>query len=350
MNGRELLSSGVGDSADCRRISSNRYSSHWTRVNRPNTSSRMQNSCVVPTVELFAAMFISTVIKRRPKLRRLMIFVNNEDNGLRDNRIQSTCSRQNRTQDGHFIGHKPLLPWRLIMNNPILSRRQRIDQSDYIGVKQLPAVQHLRLSKCLQQLYPLQLRVLVKISSHLYPNRCQSPCSPSPVQFQLRRVMFHRRLRGGRLTSRHRADIIVDVLNAQSVSNKSAAINATILDRQLDVFAVVETWHDAANSPCLIACTPPNYKFIECAQSRTGTASDNVHTNHGGICVFFHSKFRANVISLPQFKSMEVLALFIRSSSLSTALIAVYRPGSATVTSLFFIEFADLFGMLFGVQ
>jgi hypothetical protein len=113
------------------------------------------------------------------------------------------------------------------------------------------------------------------------------------------------------------------------------------LDNNLDLFAVVETWHDGADSPCLVACTPPNYKYLERARPRTDSASVSINCNHGGICVFFRINYRIKIIALPDYKSFEVLALYIRNGTLSTAILTVYRPGSAPVTNLFFDEFAD---------
>jgi len=136
--------------------------------------------------------------------------------------------------------------------------------------------------------------------------------------------------------------IVVGVLNAQSVGNKSAAINICILEHHMDIFAVVETWHDGADSPCLIACTPPDYKYIEKARTRSDTASTNMASNHGGICVFFKTKYSLKPVSLPVYNSMEVLALSIRSSAFKTTLLAVYRRGSDAVTNMFFEDFADL--------
>jgi len=137
------------------------------------------------------------------------------------------------------------------------------------------------------------------------------------------------------------SSVTLGVLNAQSVRNKSASINSCILDKNLDLFAVVETWHDGADSPCLVACTPPNYKYMERARPRTGSASVTMNCNHGGICVFFRAKYRVKIITLPDYKSFEVLALYIHNGTLPTAILTVYRPGSAPVTNLFFDEFAD---------
>jgi len=55
----------------------------------------------------------------------------------------------------------------------------------------------------------------------------------------------------------------IGVLNVQSLGNKPASINGCIVDNQLDVFAVVESWHDSFETPSVIAATPPYYRVIE---------------------------------------------------------------------------------------
>ena len=60
-------------------------------------------------------------------------------------------------------------------------------------------------------------------------------------------------------------------LNAQSVGNKFAAICDRIATEKLHLCAIVETWHDSANSPQLIACAPPRYNFVEKARPRDGS-------------------------------------------------------------------------------
>jgi exonuclease III len=136
--------------------------------------------------------------------------------------------------------------------------------------------------------------------------------------------------------------ISIGVLNVQSLSNKTAIIVNTITGRHLDIFCAIETWHDGSDSPSIIASTPPDYKFVEKARYRDNKSSTKLTTNHGGICVFCRSLFRVRTIALPPYNTMEALALTINSSVLSTALIAVYRPGSQHVTSAFFDELSDL--------
>ncbi len=70
---------------------------------------------------------------------------------------------------------------------------------------------------------------------------------------------------------------------------------------RLDLCAVVETWHDSADSTQLIACAPPGYRFIEQARPTTASALHKTRrTNHGGICLFYNSTISAREVPLPE--------------------------------------------------
>ena len=79
--------------------------------------------------------------------------------------------------------------------------------------------------------------------------------------------------------------IRVGLLNARSVSNKCANIQHWISDRKLNVAALVETWHDDASSPDLIACAPSGFQIVEKARVRRNELSTS--TNHGGVCLLY---------------------------------------------------------------
>jgi len=115
------------------------------------------------------------------------------------------------------------------------------------------------------------------------------------------------------------------------VGSKSALINNLILSHHLDIFALVETWHDGVD-----------YKYVEKARSRQGNTSISMKRNHGGICVFMRNAFRVKTITLPDYQSVEILALSLQNTAFSTAIVTVYRPGSVAVTQSFFVEFADV--------
>jgi len=137
--------------------------------------------------------------------------------------------------------------------------------------------------------------------------------------------------------------IIVGSLNAQSLGNKSAAISQTIVDNNFDLFAVVEPWHDSADSPSVVASTPPGYRVLERARPRTGKAATSLKTNHGGICVFIKSDLQVKLIDFPAYKSFELLTMFVRIDTMSFVFVVVYRPDPASaVTDSFFVDWADI--------
>jgi len=57
-----------------------------------------------------------------------------------------------------------------------------------------------------------------------------------------------------------RSVVRLGLFNARSVGEKSAAVQQWITDMKLSLAALVETWHDDASSPQLIACAPPGFK------------------------------------------------------------------------------------------
>ena len=84
------------------------------------------------------------------------------------------------------------------------------------------------------------------------------------------------------LTTRPPSTFNIGQLNARSLGNKAAAVCDCIIEHRLDVLCVVESWHNATDSPSLIAATPPGYCYVE--KARPGRARKTLNRNHGGIC------------------------------------------------------------------
>jgi hypothetical protein len=101
---------------------------------------------------------------------------------------------------------------------------------------------------------------------------------------------------------------------------------------------LVETWHDDAHSPDLIACVPPGFTLIERARPRNDDLS--LLTNHGGVCLLCDASLHAREIPLPVFSSFEVVGAYIHRSGLSAVLVVVYRTGN--VTQAFYDQVSDL--------
>ena len=109
-----------------------------------------------------------------------------------------------------------------------------------------------------------------------------------------------------------------------------AVVLDTIVDNSLDFFAVVETWHDTAESTNVIAATPPGCRVFERARPMSAAKAASFATNHGGICVFARSSVQVSVLDLPTYKSFELLPLNVRHGTLSFALVVIYRWQSYT--------------------
>ena len=94
---------------------------------------------------------------------------------------------------------------------------------------------------------------------------CSTPQSLADVHYIGQ--LFHGH-RDARLTTantvprriRHN-DTRLGLFNARSVADKSTAVQQWISEMKLDLAALVETWHDDATSPQLLACAPPGYKL-----------------------------------------------------------------------------------------
>jgi len=101
--------------------------------------------------------------------------------------------------------------------------------------------------------------------------------------------------------------------------------------------------HDSAESPSVVATTPPAYYVIERARPRTAAAS--LAVNHGGLCLFVRRGVHASIVNLPTYKSFESLALTVRHGALSFVFVVIYRPDPAsalTVNDEFYADFADV--------
>ena len=132
----------------------------------------------------------------------------------------------------------------------------------------------------------------------------------------------------------------VGVFNARSVGNKSASVCDWIANNSFHLAAIVETWHDGNDSPSLVACTPPGYRYVERARPRS---DENVlGTNHGGVCLFHTDNLHVRPVPLPVYDSFEHLCVYVQGSGTNTLVIVVYRPGGAAINKDFFESFVDL--------
>ena len=177
-----------------------------------------------------------------------------------------------------------------------------------------------------------------------------SRCSLSPTQtVSCIQTIIGNRLKCPRHLNEYRASCLqsvrrtaltppvnVGVLIARSVHANLASICDWISSSNLRLAAVVETWHNSRDCPDLIACTPPVYNYIECALPREDVNDTSLFTNHGGVCLFYHSSLQAKRIIFADYLTFEYVAVYLTGSTLTLLFIVLYRPGSVTASVQFF--------------
>lgn len=110
------------------------------------------------------------------------------------------------------------------------------------------------------------------------------------------------------------------LLNPRSVRNKTLSLRDVTVDRNIDVFAVTETWLAKKTDEFIIRdLCPTGYEFYNVPRvSRVG----------GGIGVMYKTVVRLEKHSgiVTNFKSFEVTDVLLKHSSSCLRLIIVYRP------------------------
>ena len=112
-----------------------------------------------------------------------------------------------------------------------------------------------------------------------------------PVRQRLHSQRTLRSVRPFRTRSADRRDVCVGYVNAQSLGNKAEMLCRSIIDEQLDILVICETWHKQSSSAVLRRVTPPGYRCIDAARSITpDTRVDTVDfQNHGGLAFIYRS-------------------------------------------------------------
>ena len=90
--------------------------------------------------------------------------------------------------------------------------------------------------------------------------------------------------------------------NCRSIGEDGApALCGCISSNDFDFFAAVETWHDSASDPRVIASTPSGYRCMDKARPRTKENVNSLGTNHGDICLFLLYTVGLREVSLPAY-------------------------------------------------
>ena len=141
----------------------------------------------------------------------------------------------------------------------------------------------------------------------------------------------------------------IGCINARSVSNKAATLCRTLVDEQLDILAVTETWHENATSVSLKRIAPPGFHFIEAARPIPRDArSDNIEfRNHGGLAFVLRDSIKINKREFDvNVSTFEYLCGYVTSADGQFMLFGVYRPGSQAVSDAFFDDLSAVLEQL----
>jgi hypothetical protein len=135
-------------------------------------------------------------------------------------------------------------------------------------------------------------------------------------------------------------------VNACCVGNKAATLSRAVVDEQLDIFVVTETWHEDSQSTTLKRITPPGYRCIDAARPIPPDAA--VHAadfqNHGGLAFVYREAIKFEKRSLDiTVATFEYLFGYASTGASHFVLLGVYRPGSHAPTVAFHDELSAVF-------
>jgi exonuclease III len=129
------------------------------------------------------------------------------------------------------------------------------------------------------------------------------------------------------------------LLNARSVNNKPLQIKDYLVENDIDIFGITETWIKANENSDFISreISPTGYLFSQVPR---------IDRSGGGIGILFKKSLKAEHLQLNKFKSFEHMeTLFYLSSSLIRTVI-VYRPPISTANGLTYNQFYSDFSTL----
>ena len=128
------------------------------------------------------------------------------------------------------------------------------------------------------------------------------------------------------------------LLNARSINNKTTIIKDFVVENNIDLLGVTETWlqSDADNELIIRDLCPSGYPFHHVP--RPGS------TRGGGVGLLFRSSFNLKLQPLKKFMSFEYMDLLLSSTAnLKIRVVIVYHPPPSTLNGLTPSLFQDEF-------
>lgn len=134
-------------------------------------------------------------------------------------------------------------------------------------------------------------------------------------------------------SNNHKQCLDVHCWNARSLNEKSIFVHDYLLDKDIDILVITETWLGVEDPVIIGECTPSGYVFFNCP--RPGD-------RHGGIAIICKSALK---LSISQ-SSIDVVTfehLSITDNSKSFRLTAIYRPPPSDENQFNYHQFLEEF-------
>ena len=123
-------------------------------------------------------------------------------------------------------------------------------------------------------------------------------------------------------------------LNARSAVKKGDAIQDSIIDNNLDILALTETWFTSSHDLSVIHSIVPDGYTVHHQPRPSGGRG-------GGVALIYRSSAKAKVNSHSNYSTFEHLDITLTHDSHALRLVSIYRPPSSSVPQ-FITEFANL--------
>ena len=104
-------------------------------------------------------------------------------------------------------------------------------------------------------------------------------------------------------------------LNVRALTGKTHAVHEVIVDKQLDVAILCETWHRSTDDLCLRRAAPENYSVVDAVRP-----SDPAH---GGIAIYYRGDYTCARVAIPSVSTFECLCVRIGAPGGSRIFLAV---------------------------
>jgi len=106
----------------------------------------------------------------------------------------------------------------------------------------------------------------------------------------------------------------------------------------VDILCLTETWHDA-DSKCIGRLRTGGCSVVDRPRPRVG---NDLSTNHGGVAVVTSDSVSTSAVAVTPASTFEHVVAHVVCGQFNCIVVAIYRPGSATLQQRFFEELATL--------